>query len=584
MPTRGEHRAKEAGRSVTGLLARVVRTVVNILARVLDMVRLGSVTVRRRRVPEPSSAEARRDGRVLESAVPEPTAGTRTAYARLDAPDRVPPGGVFELRVGLAESSGHGVTSPNPLSVPDTEFTLTVTVSADGFEVLGGSPIRTIAVGPDDPCAYDVIRLRAVDDAALAPARSILAVFAIEGRTIGIATRSVLVGDGPAPAEPVRPDADWVLPTDPGTRPDLELVVAPGNDADGPRRLFWYFRSPHATVGDGRFVAADLPVTVATTVRQLMTGVEDRSSGVDLPYYLRGVGRRIADAIPDQVWRALKAAADAVEGPPSVLLATADPYIPWELARVPQPWCDGDPPLLGAQTVIGRWPYLAHGRSPAPAPDLELDSMAVVFGKYSDKENLEEAAQEAAQLCARYAAQPVDARMSDILRCLDGTPRADVLHLAVHGNFDPTGLRDGIYLVDGNYLSPVSVEGVEASPVRLAFLNACQLAQGREVFGVYAGIAFALLNIGAEAVVAPLWKVDDGAARELVGGFYPTLFTGIRSPASILREIRCRSVESSPAATSLAYVYFGHPLLTVNWKSAGDRCGAESTAPAGIVP
>ncbi len=161
-----------------------------------------------------------------------------------------------------------------------------------------------------------------------------------------------------------------------------------------------------------------------------------------------------------------------------------------------------------------------------------------------------------------------------------------MLHLAVHGNFDPTGLRDGIYLVDGNYLSPVSVEGVEASPVRLAFLNACQLAQGREVFGVYAGIAFALLNIGAEAVVAPLWKVDDGgAARELVGGVLPdAVHRHPLPPASILREIRCRSVESSPAATSLAYVYFGHPLLTVNWKSAGDRCGAESTAPAGIVP
>ncbi|WP_420753913.1 CHAT domain-containing protein, partial [Rhodococcus sp. O3] len=531
-----------------------------VLARLLAVLHHDTDLDETEAAPDATVAETFPEDRILEAVpAPEPTTGTRTAYARLDAPDRVAPGGVFELDVGLAESPGHGVTSPHPLSVPDTEFTLTVTVSADGFEVLGGaSLVRTILVGPDDPYTYDVIRLRAIDDDALTPARSILAVYAIEGRTIGIATRSVVVGDGPVPAEPDRTGVDWVLPTDPDTRPDLELVVHPGNDIGG-QRLFWYFRSPHPTVGDGNFVAADLPATVATTVRQLLNGVEDRKSHDDLPYYLRGIGRRIADAIPDPVWQALKATADAVEGPPSVLLASADPYIPWELARIP--WCDDDPPLLGAQTVIGRWPYLANGRSPAPAPRLELDSMAVVFGEYSGDEKLAEAAREAVHLRTHYAAHPVDARMSDILRCLDGTPRANVLHLAVHGNFDPTGLRDGIYLVDGKHLSPVSVEGVEESPVRLAFLNACQLAQGREVFGIYAGMAFALLKIRAEAVIAPLWEVDDAAARELATAFYPALFTDGLSPAAYLRGIRCRSVETSPAATSLAYIYFGHPLL-----------------------
>lgn len=567
MPTRGEERAPETGHSMAGLLARMVRMFVYALTRALGVLFADPGTNARRKATEHATAEEIPDDRVLEStAAPEPTGGTRTAFARLDAPDRVAPGDVFELRVGIAESPGHGVTSPSPLAVPDTEFTLTVTVLADGFDVLGGgSPIRTIAVGPDDPYAYDVIRLRAVDDPALAQARSVLAVFAIEGRTIGIATRSVLVGDGPVVAEPARPDADWVLPADPGTRPDLELLVAPGNDADGPRRLLWYFRSPHPTVGDGEFVGAELPATVATTVRQLMTGVEDRADDTDLPYYLRGVGLRIAEAIPDPVWRALETAASATDGPPSVLLATADPYIPWELARVPQPWCDDAPPLLGAQTVIGRWPYPAHGRSPAPAARLELGSMAVVFGKYTGGEELAEAEQETGGLRARYGAHLVDARMGDILHCLDGTPHADALHLAVHGNFDPTGLRDGIYLVDGDYLNPVSVEGVEASPVRLTFLNACQLAQGREVFGVYAGMAFALLNIGVEAVVAPLWKVDDTAARELTESFYPALFTESRSPASYLREVRCRPAAESPAATSLSYIYFGHPLLRVKW-------------------
>lgn len=526
-------------------------------------------------------------------AVGDASAGAnRTAYARLDAPERVAPRESFELDVGLGPSASRGVAA-TPLTVPHSAFELIVKILADGFEVLGGAALtRTIRVTPDDPYPYDVIRLRASADPTLASARTILATYSIGDRLIGVASRAVLVGEGSsagtAQPAPTRPElnVDWVLPTetDPATRPDLELMVAPGNDAGGARRLFWYFRSPHTSVGERGFIQADLPDDVATQMSQIISGVEKRANQFDLAFYLRGVGRQIASAIPEEVWDALAAAARAANGPPSVLLATWDPYVPWELARVPQPWSADGPDVLGAQAVIGRWPYRTQSRSPAPPMRLDLRDMAVVSGVYAEGERLPEAEQEAVSLHSWYGAHEVLAQMDEVLSCLAGEPTSDVLHLAVHGRFDGRDTQDGIYLVDGQYLNPRSVLGVDNSPVRLAFLNACQLGQGREVLGEYAGMAASLLGIGAVAVVAPLWKVDDAVARTVAESFYPAVFakTDAISPASFLREQRCatQGVEDKPAGTRLAYVFFGHPLLRVTWAGRTNGSGAAS-GPAG---
>jgi CHAT domain-containing protein len=112
------------------------------------------------------------------------------------------------------------------------------------------------------------------------------------------------------------------------------------------------------------------------------------------------------------------------------------------------------------------------------------------------------------------------------------------------------------------------IEGAEGRSIRLAFLNACQLAQGRMVLGSYAGIAQAMITIGADAVIAPLWKVDDEVARKVAEAFYPAVFDDGLSPAAFLREQRCLTdgVEDTADGTRLAYVYFGHPSLHVDWK------------------
>lgn len=492
----------------------------------------------------------------------------RTAYPRLDAPDQVAPGGTFVLKVGLAEAPDRRVVSPGPFLVPTAPFTLTVTLVLDGFTLLGGAdPNVSVAVTPQSPHPYVLLEVRADDDPALASARTILAIFQADGLPLGVASRSVLVE-----AEAVRiesgperdDDVDWVFDAA-APRPDLEIYVLRGNDTAA-RSLLWHVRSQHDGVpqtSEPERVVLD--ENVAGTVKEFRTGIELRKDRMDLGHYLRGVGALISDVVHPKVWEALAAAADKVGGPPTVLLATWDAQIPWELARVPSAWTEGEP-YLGVQAVIGRWPYLERTRSAAPPATLTTRRMAVVSGVYPESIRLPEAEAEGATLRERYGAADVTPTVESVLGLLGGRDAAEIVHVALHGKFDANGTQNGILMIDGvDYLDPVAIAGVPSSPVRLAFLNACQVGQGREMLGVYAGMAAALIKIGVAGVVAPLWKVDDTVAREIAEAFYPAVLARRDhvSPAAFLRAQRSAKDSGS---TRLAYVFFGHPLLRVNWE------------------
>jgi CHAT domain len=140
------------------------------------------------------------------------------------------------------------------------------------------------------------------------------------------------------------------------------------------------------------------------------------------------------------------------------------------------------------------------------------------------------------------------------------------VHFAVHGRLDVTGTQDGIIMNDKSALSFESILGVESGRPRLAFLNACQVGQAQQMLGDAAGIVPSLIQIGAQGVIAPLWKVDDAVAREFAERFYAGLFAG-RTVPDLLAEERARAFAAggggSPESTVLAYLFFGHPRLTV---------------------
>ncbi|RAG81551.1 hypothetical protein DN069_32370 [Streptacidiphilus pinicola] len=510
---------------------------------------------------------------------------TRQAYARLDAPERVPPGRVFELRVGLAKTPSPGLMQLAPFPVPTRAFKLDVQLHAQGFDLLGGGALSlSMEATPDDPYPYQMLRLRAIDDdEKFTATRVVTAAYSIDERLIGIASRTVLVGDAVL-ATPARPPGNaWVLPDDPDTRPDLEIIIAPGNDQTGNVHT-WSYRSPHLDVPT---LAAPLRTEFegqkdyAQHARQ---GIEDRETADILPEYLRGVSKIIGRAVPAEIWAALRAVTRAGVSP-TVLLATYDPYVPWELAREPEVPQDAehpaanqgtDPGPLGARAVIGRWIYNTQTRTAVPPAQLTARTMAVVSGEYKSNP-LPEATDEATHLNRHYGAVQVSAKAREVLDFLARSDAPELLHLAVHGRFDMTGTADGILMDDGRtYLDPTSVLGVNTGPggriaVRFVFLNACQLGQEEKLLGQTAGMVPSFLSLGVGAAIAPLWKVNDTVARTIAESFYAEALSKSIPPAEYMRRQREAAVgrTGTELSTPLAYLFFGHPRLTIDWNHQG---------------
>jgi len=291
-----------------------------------------------------------------------------------------------------------------------------------------------------------VVDLIAVDDPALRPARVIVAVYSLGGRTLGTASTSVVVlrEDEKPPGAPSeagrRRVKGWSLPME--AEPDLVVTVARGNDEAG-RRLQWTAQSPHDDV-----VVPQAPVvrvlpeqSAGDWARRVMLGVEQHTDPDDLAGYLRGIQIMVGDHVPAEIWAALASAAEAAPHP-AVLLTTDDPFIPWELAKVPHPWDAQRPDILGAQCSLGRWTYRSDQPEPNPSHTLDVARIAVVKGTYKGASQLPEAEAEADHLAAAYGAVVVDAELSTVLKCIKGDPEADALHFAVHGRLDVSGLQE----------------------------------------------------------------------------------------------------------------------------------------------
>jgi hypothetical protein len=303
--------------------------------------------------------------------------------------------------------------------------------------------------------------------------------------------------------------------------------------------------------------------------RGLMNAVNQRHGRpARLERYLLGAARTITERMPAELWPIFRQVAARAKGPPTVLLLSDEPYVPWELAFVEDPLVDpAAPPFLAAQAVVGRWPI--RSTQMPPPEKLSVAKVAVVSGVYQKPgwRRLEAAEHEAAFLVGERfgpaVATAVDAAPDPILSCLDGTPAADLLHFAVHGSFDPNGAANGIVLVDGSYLDPMEVRGTKLSRRPMVFLNACQIGQGQAVLGDYAGMAEAFLAAGASAVIAPLWSINDQLAKDAALAFYRG--SDRMKPAEALRRGRTGPVaaERPPPAIALAYQFFGHPGLRV---------------------
>jgi hypothetical protein len=535
------------------------------------------------------------------------------AYPRLDAPGQVAPGEVFVVTVGLRADADEAVVSSGSMDLSAVDE-LQVAIQFDplAFMLADPSGMETLQRTPDDPWPSAEFRLIALAGKHLKADRHIDAKFLRNGQLLGFATRPLVVRSpgaaaGSADSSPAAA-VTAARTRDPAAerldvreflddKIDLLIFVQRSADVDG-ARLGFTAHSRHQDIEDQTApLTAELrgDSKIGTTPQQI--GQEARlkvattSDGEDLFAWLRGLGVRVFRSLPAEIAAAVRAAvAKGTAGAPArILVFSEEPHVPWELAVDQRGWPSAvqtTAPFLGAHAAISRW-FLGEvpPPKPRPVPAMDVRDKALVSAHYEGITgimqwgDLPEAEAEVTNLAAFLApgVAVVPPDLHKVLKLLEGTPPADLMHFALHGNFDPMGIQGGLVLLrtDGGETTPQLLQenhviGMTLAKEPFVYLNACQVATGSTAtFGGYGGLAAAFLTAGARGVLAPLWNIQDGTASALAEEFYELSAGDERLPtAEILRRFRARYTPEAVGdgkpdanATLIAFQLFAHPGL-----------------------
>jgi hypothetical protein len=149
-----------------------------------------------------------------------------------------------------------------------------------------------------------------------------------------------------------------------------------------------------------------------------------------------------------------------------------------------------------------------------------------------------------------------------------------ILHLAAHGVFRfAPGARGapvtGLVLDHGTFLTPAEAAQMRHVP-ELVFVNCCHL--GRTDAGtapsppfhrLAANLAVEFIEMGARAVVAAGWAVQDEAARTFATTFYDALLSGTPFGEAVALARRCTFERHPGANTWGAYQCYGDPSFSL---------------------
>jgi hypothetical protein len=558
-------------------------------------------------LPEPAAPEAHQPPMQAE---PAPF----TAHPRLDAPDLVQARQVFDVTVGLAEQAQAGVTGgPVVIDLPASvhTFELGVLLVVDGFEPTAGQGLQaTLQVDrarPSEVTASFQLMAPSLNTDEATRLSSLRVLYLFEGQVCGMAQRRIaVVAEQPPAPDPQAPpmpaqghgqlwtqgamqaSAVRVQPAPADTPPlDLTVVIDQPDGDPSQGRFVWRFASPHTSDLPRHPVSTDLGTGGAELGGKVINEVHQATLLDMAELMVTGLGRTIRDAAPPELWQALRTVHATLQAAGerralNVLLLTAEPHVPWELALLEDAdvLVPGAPPLLGCQVNLGRWP-LDHSEL-QPSPCVDVQHMAAVVGDYAARSGwrkLQQAMEEGAQIVQRYRAVQLAADAPQIKKLLtarlgdvDPGHGAEAVHFACHGEaMQQHALDAAVILGDGMRLSPLVFAnaplGKRCAP--FLFMNACQVGKAGELLASFSGFAGEAIKGGFRGFLAPLWSVEDQLARDIALGFYEQVFGDAdRAPrpvAEVLREMRARFADTEPnSLTRLAYVFYGHPGLTLH--------------------
>ncbi|MDB6103901.1 MAG: hypothetical protein JWO52_3900 [Gammaproteobacteria bacterium] len=549
---------------------------------------------------------------VPADAVPD-AAGARQAWPRVDAPEFVPAGKPFDVVVGFAAAQQAGVAGGKvSLKTPEGVDVIEVTVDLSagaGLSAPGGwSRLMKVPVN-DVLCAEVRFELMGAEPAT--PERPILTMlevrYVLGGTVCGTACRPLVilhsVSQDPVMQPVCRSDSQREAGASPVVlaadeqAPDLTIeIIKTDRDASSGHFVCRLY-SPHGMNAARGPFDMDLGEDAKTFAKSLVDEVRLFANNELLDVMLEGKGRLVSQRLPGPVFDALReVAAKVAPCAPAVLIVSAEPYVPWELAWIEPPLDATRPSYLGAQAVVGRW-LRDSGTPPAsgaaaavqrpathPIAKLAVLNMAVLAAWYKASSgfarlvNAEAEAEALVKGCSGLALPGTAQSMRQLLTCSLKNGFKDVggveaVHFAGHGDFDPTR-PDGsaLFLEDGTPLLSTMFRAARYGGDRqpLLFLNGCMLGIGGDLLGDMAGFPGNSLRGGFGGVIGALWEIDDTVAHDIALEFWeralPSGSTAGEPVGEVLRDLRAKympNAASAPISTYLAYVYYGHPRLVL---------------------
>jgi CHAT domain len=237
---------------------------------------------------------------------------------------------------------------------------------------------------------------------------------------------------------------------------------------------------------------------------------------------------------------------------------------PWELLSTPR--MRGQAPLAAQKAVIRQFSEIGLRRQ-APIRANRETALVIAAGSAVPGSPLNGVREEAdvvtTQLRRRFPAGIVtvmddaERRLStaDLVIALHGDHQ--ILHIASHGEFQPNDpTRTGALLNAEFRLRADTVQTIQRVP-ELVFLNCCSLGQ-IGTGHLAAGLARAFMAIGARAVIAAGWRVDDTAAKTFADKFYENFLKG-ESFGDSVAAARHECAKKGAHETWAAYQCYGDP-------------------------
>jgi hypothetical protein len=510
---------------------------------------------------------------------PDDRSPTILRTPHVDAPDSLPkdPGARFEIAVRLDDEPFRRGESGQPLEIeapPEVRsIDVGVVLTASPHLAVVGQPFGMLTVERD---RKDSDRLHFTIEIADAEAPGDAAVtvqFLYRGRPSGRVDRAWSWQTDAPSAPPVKGPSAEQRPARShvdSREPDVTvLITRPGKTALGGDISEYYQASVTTTLVPGFENPIPktwpLPTDANEFIRNQIALFE---SALKTPEQRRraldAAGPKLWDAAPEVFQQALRKMIEAGRPPRNIYIATDEPSLPWELMMPSWPDERGgmvDRKPLGVEFAVARW--IRDDNDPPP-PRVVVDR-SFVIAPVDDRKPLN-ASQEVDYLRKKLGGR----RLKDT--SVDGIDRylrrnsATLLHFICHGSADKDD--DVIYLADGETLSSREARRLQGfiSVCRkkrpFVFINACETGFMNPALVGGSGFPKAFGEIGAKAVIAPLWSVEDADASAIALELYERALADEDKPtiAEVLRDLRARAyAEKDPKYSYAAYAFYGDP-------------------------